>query len=98
MPHSKLPWKASPEDPISGGTWNIDTPEGKAIASTWPGDLGAEAAEANANLIITAVNMMPEVKDLLQRSLKMIDKTSGRSADELRIEIDDLLEKLEGVS
>ena len=50
------PWIASPEVAWSGGTWNIDTEDGKGVATAWPGDLGPEAAEANAALIVEAVN------------------------------------------
>ena len=48
MNTTPIPWVTTPEDEWSGGTWNIDKPDGTAIASTWPGD--GEDAKAEAAL------------------------------------------------
>lgn len=116
MPHSKLPWKERIDNPILNEN-PIPMPEyviygeggERLVASVWTKTkLGDEEAKANANLIITAVNVMPEVRDLLCRlsgySDGILDQFQNRSGhlDVTGLksyikEIGNLLEKLEGV-
>ena len=69
MMHTKGPWIAKPEVAWSG-RWNIDTEDEKSIASTWPGQLGADAALANARLIAAAPDLLEAARQaeiVLQR-------------------------------
>lgn len=58
---TERPWEAVEEDPLSGGTININSVTGVSVASTWPGTLGGDAAgsegaKANAAFVTHAVN------------------------------------------
>ena len=62
MKYTPGPWIAKPEVAWSGGTWNINTEDEKGVASAWPGQLGADAAKANARLIAEAPALLEACK------------------------------------
>lgn len=111
MGHSKLPWRVCDKHSQTGKNrigYEICMVDGHvAIASVLFLRHGAKRGEspkyiedpgdkANANLIVTAVNVMPEVKDLLQ-AITDLDPDSRFNRDTLTIMADSLLRELEGV-
>ncbi len=101
MGHSKLPWIERIDNPIFSEK-PVSMPEyviyGKGgeclVASVWAKTkLGDEEAKANANLIITAVNVMPELRVFLEK-LQVGDLMTERLIQQRAGEF---LEKLEAV-
>ena len=89
MKYTPGPWIAKPEVAWSGGTWNIDTEDEKGVACAWPGELGADAATANARLIA-------EVPALLELLMKLRRYDRDRNLWGINDEIDAAIAKVTG--
>jgi hypothetical protein len=55
--HTPGEWIAQPEEG-TGGTWEVVTEAGEAVANVWPGDLGYEVVPANARLIAASPKLL----------------------------------------
>lgn len=119
MGHSKLPWRVCDKHSQTGKNmigYEICVVDGHvSIASVLFLRHGAKRGEspkyiedpsdkANANLIVTAVNVMPEVKRIV-KGLLQLNESFPTGVDSVDAELSgyigkghDLLEKLEGVS
>lgn len=69
--HTPGPWRSSPyqnnDDPTPTGCWEIHALTCKHVATTFSSDVPDAAAEANANLIAAAPEMLEALKDVLRR-------------------------------
>ncbi len=63
--HTLGPWTTKPE-PMTGGTWEVLNSESLAVASVWPGELGADVVPANARLIAAAPDLLSALSGAVQ--------------------------------